>query len=148
MDRMYWRCGVALACVLLGSGGCGDDDDDDPATTGDQCRAVLSAFCDRAVECGAFPQTERNDCVNAGVDGCCGSRCSGEAASSESSIRECTDRMDRIECDALLDDPTGSVPSQCVGVVKAASVQGVTGDSPGAHVGGLVSSVDAEPRVE
>ncbi len=82
-------------------------------TLGDATAAVGEAFCDRAIECGAFTPDERQLCEVEFLDVVCGTLECGDAFNGlDEDIDLCARVLDTAPCGA--DD----LPTQCQGVLR------------------------------
>jgi hypothetical protein len=92
---------VALAC---GGGG------SDYETSGDALRAIATAYCDRAIECGVGPESERDLCESAFVNAACEqTNCNAEFQGRSESVDDCIDAYDDYNCAGI----ETTIPAEC-----------------------------------
>lgn len=107
-----------IACAgLLALAGCGGDG---PMTKGEYCSRLAAPGCDRAIECGLSPASERSECLSAFKDACCGSSdsCSVEVPGKEAQaqleryLSACSAAFDNFSCTSL---EANKKPEACAG---------------------------------
>jgi hypothetical protein len=106
------------SCIQLGpsdnDGGAGAPDDaasSTPQTVEQQCTTIVTEFCARAQEC--YGQDPTN-CVEPGVDACCGRACAKTATSTTQVINTCVTDLKAASCD---DIDVNQLPTSCADVV-------------------------------
>jgi hypothetical protein len=124
--------GVSLAVLALGGGSSactltlpGSDDggaeggttttQTQTQTVGDQCSTIATELCMQAPRCnlGSFSV----DCVNSEVAACCtGSACNAKSQSTASQVSACTQAIDNLDCNLIVNYSATTEPPECQGV--------------------------------
>jgi hypothetical protein len=91
---------ILVVAGLLGSAGCGDDEPYE--TVGDAIRAIGSAWCDRAIECGAVTEADREVCEAAFTsEACDAGDCGADFDSTAERVDDCIAAFGDFSCEAL-----------------------------------------------
>jgi hypothetical protein len=130
--RMSWRPSLLAAGAVVAGVGCtftlpGGSDaasgveggavEAGSATVGDQCSAIVAAFCNQAVgPCGMVGFT-LSDCVNNDMMMCCmGSACGATSQSSTATVNACTTAIASEDCNMVANS---TLPAACQGVPQS-----------------------------
>jgi hypothetical protein len=114
-----------LALLLCLAAGCGGDDG--LMTLGEACSRISSPACDRAITCNLGPNSNKGECVEAFMEGCCkdNGNCGQTArdkdaeAAMEQYIASCSSAFSSWDCDQY---GQGIAPPACRGPSSAASL--------------------------
>ncbi len=97
---------VALVACTIGpaaggDGGTASTSTAPPPSLGDQCRAVLGEYCQKAASC-ALPVADLNDCINNALPLCCsGSQCDAASTNTEATVTDCEQTIDAEDCNIV-----------------------------------------------
>jgi hypothetical protein len=115
---------LTRALVLFLLAGCGGDDDG-PLDLGKVCSRIASPACDRAIACNLGPNSNKQECVTAFVEGCCqdSGKCGQMArdkeaeAALEQYITRCSAAFPAFDC---AEYAKGQAPAACSAPISAA----------------------------
>lgn len=102
---------ILLSLALLAPAACGDDEF--TASGADLIEEWSTALCEASADCGNFPRSQIDICVDAAIQTACDEDpdvCNAEITISSADWNDCLDASREIDCDALA---AGILPSEC-----------------------------------